>query len=46
MRFKELTRKNWRDMEGLFESKGCPSYCWCMVWRASAAEAKKADKKS
>jgi len=24
---------NWRDLEMLFESRGGPHNCWCMVWR-------------
>ena len=23
----------WPDLERLFESRGGPKYCWCMVWR-------------
>src|SRR6202008_3914476 len=29
----------WTDFEALFESRGAPSYCWCMAWRASGADA-------
>jgi GNAT superfamily N-acetyltransferase len=35
---------NWSDLEKLFESKGAPHHCWCMVWRASAEEKKRTDK--
>jgi GNAT superfamily N-acetyltransferase len=28
------------DFERLFAAPGGPKYCWCMVWRRSAAEAK------
>ncbi|RQP20179.1 MAG: GNAT family N-acetyltransferase [Parapedobacter sp.] len=31
---------NWADFEILFQSKGGPSYCWCMVWRMTSAELK------
>ena len=40
---KEVTSSTWKDFERLFESKGAPSYCWCMVWRSSAEEAKHND---
>jgi GNAT superfamily N-acetyltransferase len=28
------------DFESFFASRGAPHYCWCMVWRRSAEEAK------
>jgi GNAT superfamily N-acetyltransferase len=31
--FKPVTKSTWKDFEALFESKGAPSYCWCMAWR-------------
>jgi GNAT superfamily N-acetyltransferase len=31
--FKPVTASTWKDFEALFESKGAPSYCWCMAWR-------------
>lgn len=33
---KPVTRATWPDFERLFESKGAPSYCWCMAWRDMA----------
>ena len=30
---KPVTAATWKDFEALFESKGAPSYCWCMAWR-------------
>ena len=24
---------NWPDLECLFEARGGPHYCWCMLWR-------------
>lgn len=36
--FKEVAAKTWPDFEALFESKGAPSYCWCMAWRATKEE--------
>lgn len=38
--FRPVTRANWHDFESLFEAPGAPKYCWCMVWRRSAEEAK------
>lgn len=31
--FREVNENNWDDFVRLFESKGGPSYCWCMAWR-------------
>jgi len=39
---------NWTDFEKLFESKGGPHHCWCMVWRnlnEGTSRANKTDKK-
>jgi len=36
--FRVVDENTWADMERLFEGKGCPSYCWCMAWRASREE--------
>jgi GNAT superfamily N-acetyltransferase len=43
MIFREVTHDNWRDFEGLFECRGGPKNCWCMVWRATPIEAKQTD---
>lgn len=43
MVFREVTHNNWRDFEGLFECRGGPRACWCMVWRATPIEAKQTD---
>lgn len=40
--FRAVDRDSWSDFEQLFESRGGPSYCWCMAWRAQGAEAKRA----
>lgn len=32
----------WEDFARLFESPGAPKYCWCAVWRMTAAEARSA----
>jgi len=39
--FREVDCATWPDFAGLFESRGGPKSCWCMVWRATAAEAKR-----
>jgi GNAT superfamily N-acetyltransferase len=31
--FKPVTKATWKDFEALFESRGAPSYCWCMPFR-------------
>lgn len=33
LHFKPVDKSNWPDLEKLFESKGGPHNCWCMVWR-------------
>jgi len=33
LKYKPVGAKNWPDLVALFERKGGPSYCWCMVWR-------------
>ncbi|MDR0347116.1 MAG: GNAT family N-acetyltransferase [Coriobacteriales bacterium] len=35
-----VDRDNWADFEALFQAKGGPSYCWCMVWRMTKEELK------
>jgi len=40
--FREVDRTNWDDFVQLFESKGCPSYCWCMAWRPLPGDRTKA----
>ena len=46
LKFREVTAETWPDFEKLFESRGGPKSCWCMVWRASVEEAKHTDGKS
>jgi len=41
--FREARRETWPDFVSLFESRGGPKSCWCMVWRATTAEAKHPD---
>jgi GNAT superfamily N-acetyltransferase len=38
--FHEVDENRWSDFERLFESRGSPKSCWCMVWRAEGAEAR------
>ena len=39
--FREVDAKHWRDLERLFESRGGPKSCWCMLWRANADESRR-----
>ncbi|TBW40345.1 GNAT family N-acetyltransferase [Siculibacillus lacustris] len=43
LRFAELTPATWPAFEALFRAPGGPSFCWCMVWRASPKELGGAD---
>ena len=38
----EVNAARWHDFERLFEAKGSPKYCWCMAWRTTSEEAKRA----
>jgi GNAT superfamily N-acetyltransferase len=38
--FREVTSETWSDFETLFERRGGPKNCWCMVWRASGEESR------
>ncbi len=40
--FKEVSPERWDDLVALFESRGSPHHCWCMVWRRKPAEANRA----
>ena len=31
--FRAVTADSWADFERLFEARGGPKSCWCMVWR-------------
>lgn len=46
--FRPVSPENWGDMEALFEGRGGPKTCWCMVWRkdvaGSAGPAKASDR--
>ena len=41
IKIKPVNKTNWKDFEALFQSKGAPSYCWCMAWRMNREELKK-----
>ena len=43
LEFHEVDHARWPDMQRLFESRGGPKNCWCMVWRATAEEARHPD---
>jgi len=36
--FREAGSSQWDDMEKLFESRGGPKNCWCMVWRGKPGD--------
>jgi GNAT superfamily N-acetyltransferase len=36
--FREVDQDRWPDFARLFESRGGPSYCWCMAWRPKPAD--------
>jgi GNAT superfamily N-acetyltransferase len=47
--FRPVTKSRWGDFEALFESRGSPSYCWCMAWRpieGKRQDATNADRKA
>ena len=44
--FHEVNKDRWADLERLFEERGGPHHCWCMVWRATPEEARHTDGKS
>ncbi len=43
LEFHDVDRERWDDLVRLFEARGGPKSCWCMVWRATSAEAKCTD---
>jgi len=38
-----VDRERWPDLERLFEARGGPKSCWCMVWRAMPDRPPRAD---
>jgi GNAT superfamily N-acetyltransferase len=41
--FRPVTPATEADFDRLFSAPGAPKYCWCMVWRRTAEEAKRHD---
>ena len=41
--FHEVDRSRLKDFIALFESRGGPKNCWCMVWRATPVESRETD---
>jgi len=41
--FHEVDQTRWPDFERLFEGRGGPKACWCMVWRGTPEERKHTD---
>ncbi|MFA7249866.1 MAG: GNAT family N-acetyltransferase [Dehalococcoidia bacterium] len=36
--FRAADASTWHDLERLFEARGGPGHCWCMVWRRTPEE--------
>ncbi len=43
--FHPVDGSHWKDFERLFEQKGSPHFCWCMLWRAAPGELKRMENK-
>jgi GNAT superfamily N-acetyltransferase len=43
---KPVTPATWPDLEALFESRGGPSYCWCMAFRRIGPDADRVARKA
>jgi GNAT superfamily N-acetyltransferase len=43
--FRPVGPTNWDDMVELFEGRGGPKHCWCMVWRPLSARDRRQDGK-
>jgi GNAT superfamily N-acetyltransferase len=43
MVFRPVTAARWGDLARLFEARGGPKSCWCMVWRATPEEGRRTD---
>jgi GNAT superfamily N-acetyltransferase len=41
--FRPVTAETGADFDALFSAPGAPKYCWCMVWRRTAAERRQTD---
>ncbi len=40
---REVGHDNWNDFVRLFEGRGSPSYCYCLVWREPSEARKSLD---
>lgn len=40
LEFAPVTPDRWDDLARLFEARGGPSYCWCMLWRDMPRDAR------
>ena len=38
---RDVDGARWADLERLFEGRGGPAYCWCMLWRPMASAARR-----
>lgn len=43
--FFEVDQNRWSDFEKIFESRGGPKNCWCMVWRGNPEDRKNKENK-
>ena len=41
--FHHVDQERWEDLVRLFEARGGPKHCWCMVWRSMPKGASRAD---
>ena len=44
--FHQVDRERWTDLERLFESRGGPMHCWCMVWRTMPRGISRSDRRA
>ena len=44
--FHQVDRQLWEDLERLFESRGGPKHCWCMVWRTMPRGVGRSDRRA
>ena len=43
LEFHNIDQNRWDDLVQLFQARGGPKSCWCMLWRATGAEARRRD---
>lgn len=44
VRIQRVNPEDWPDFEALFESRGGPKNCWCVLWRPTSTPKAKMDK--